>query len=173
MKVYLATDHAGFELKEKMKVFLKKEGYDVVDCGAKVFDKNDDYPDFIGIAADYVSKDPENSKGIIFGGSGQAEMMVANKFKGIRCALFYSAIAPVKAADVTGRMSTDPYEMIRLTREHNDANMLSIGVRFVSDKDALKVVKLWLESPFPGDERHKRRIEKIKDIEEMTNNCGC
>lgn len=166
MKVYLATDHTGFELKEKVKEFLEKEGYEVEDCGAYEFDKNDDYPDFISKAAEAVSKDLDNSRGIIFGGSGQAEMMVANKFKGIRCALFYAAVAPVRAADITGRMSSDPYEMIRLTREHNNANMLSIGVRFVTDEQALKVAKLWLDEAFPGHERHVRRIEKIKNIEE-------
>lgn len=165
MKVYLATDHAGFELKEKVKEFLKSEGYEVEDCGALAFDAEDDYPDFISKAAESVSKDPENNKGIIFGGSGQAEMMVANKFKGVRCALFYAAVAPVRAADVTGRTSTDLYEMIRLSREHNNANMLSIGVRFVTDNEALKVAKLWLNEPFPGHERHVRRIEKIKKIE--------
>jgi ribose 5-phosphate isomerase B len=165
MKVYLATDHVGFELKEKAKVFLRKEGFDVEDCGAYSYEKYDDYPDFISKAAEAVSKDPINNRGIVFGGSGQAEMMVANKFKGVRCALFYTAVAPVRAADITGRMSTDLYEMIRLTREHNDANMLSLGVRFITDDEALKVVKLWLNSPFPGDERHVRRINKIKEIE--------
>ncbi len=164
--IYLATDHAGFELKEKVKEFLKKEGYEVKDCGAFQFNKDDDYPDFIAKAAEEVSKDPDNSKGIIFGGSGQAEMMVANKFKGVRCALFYAGVAPVRAADITGRMSIDPYEMIRLTREHNDANILSIGVRFVTDEEAIKVAELWLKEPFPGHERHVRRIEKIKKIEE-------
>lgn len=164
--VYLATDHTGLELKNKVRKFLEKEGYEVEDCGAFNFDPSDDYPDFISKAAEAVSKDPENSRGIIFGGSGQAEMMVANKFKGVRCALFYAAIPPVRAADITGRMSTDPYEMIRLTREHNNANMLSIGVRFVTDEEALKIVLLWLKQPFPGDARHVRRIEKIRKIEE-------
>jgi ribose 5-phosphate isomerase B len=166
MKVFLATDHVGFELKEKTKEFLKSEGYEVEDCGAFQYDKYDDYPDFISKAAEGVSKDPINNKGIIFGGSGQAECMTANKFKGVRCALFYAPAVPARAADITGRQSTDPFEMIRLTREHNDANMLSIGVRFLTDEDALKVVKMWLETPFPGDERHLRRIEKIRKIEE-------
>ncbi|MDO8577172.1 MAG: RpiB/LacA/LacB family sugar-phosphate isomerase [Candidatus Daviesbacteria bacterium] len=165
MKVYLATDHAGFELKEKVKEFLIREGYEVEDCGAYQYDKYDDYPDFISKAAEGVSKDLA-SRGIIFGGSGQAEAMVANKFKGVRCALFYAPATPTRAADITGRQSSDPFEMIRLTREHNDANMLSLGVRFLSDEDVLKVVKLWLEASFPGDERHVRRIDKIKKIEE-------
>ncbi len=172
MTVYLATDHAGFTLKEKVKTFLEKEGYSVSDCGAYEYDKNDDYPDFISKAASEVSKDPENSRGIIFGGSGQAEMMTANKFKGVRCGLFYAATIPVRAADITGRMSSNPYEIIRLTREHNNANMLSIGARFVTDKEALKVSAIFLETPFSGEERHKRRIEKISNLEEG-DACSC
>ena len=165
MKIYLGTDHAGFELKEKIKSYLLEKNFDVEDCGAFELNKDDDYPDYISKVGEAVSRDPENSRGIIFGGSGQAEMMLANKFKGIRCALFYSANAPVRPADVTGRISNDPYEMIRLTREHNNANMLSIGVRFVTDEEAIGVVKLWLETPFSGNERHVRRINKIKEIE--------
>jgi ribose 5-phosphate isomerase B len=165
MKVYLATDHAGFELKEKVKTFLKEKGYDVHDCGAGAFDKDDDYPDFISKAAAGVSYDPDNAKGIVFGGSGQAEAMVANKFPHVRCALFYAAVAPVGAADVTGRKSTDPLEMIRLTREHNDANMLSLGARFLTEEETLKVVALWLKTDFSYDERHERRIEKIDSLE--------
>lgn len=165
MKVYLATDHVGFELKEKTKEFFKKEGYEVEDCGAFQYDPNDDYPDFISKAAESVSKD-SSSRAIIFGGSGQAEAMVANKFKGVRCALFYSPVVPVRSADITGRQSSDPFEMIRLTREHNDANVLSLGVRFLTDEDALKAVKMWLTAPFTKEERHARRIEKIKKIEE-------
>ncbi len=165
MKIFLATDHAGFELKEKVKNFLGEKGYTVVDCGATNLDPNDDYPDFIAKAAKGVSEDPENSRGIIFGGSGQAEAMVANKFKNVRCALFYAAISPIGAADVTGRTSEDPFEMIRLTREHNNANMLSIGARFVSEEDTKKAVELWLVNQFSGAERHIRRLDKIKKIE--------
>lgn len=165
MKIYLGTDHAGFELKEKIKSYLLEKNFEVEDCGAFEFNKDDDYPDFVSKAAEGVSKNPENSRGIIFGGSGQAEMMVANKFKNVRCALFYGGAIPTKAADITGRISTDPYEMILLTREHNNANMLSLGVRFITDDEAMKVAKLWLETPFPSDERHVRRINKIKEIE--------
>lgn len=168
MKIYLATDHAGFELKETIRGNLLKMGYNVKDCGAFEFNKDDDYPDFISKAARGVSEDPENSRGIVLGGSGQCEMVLANKFKNVRCALFYCACTPIRAADITGRMSTDPYEMIRLTREHNDANMLSLGARFITDDEAIKVVKLWLEAPFPADERHIRRINKISKLEESS-----
>ncbi|MCL4365894.1 RpiB/LacA/LacB family sugar-phosphate isomerase [Patescibacteria group bacterium] len=165
MKVYLATDHAGFELKEKVKDFLKSKGYEVEDCGAYEFDKNDDYPDFIAKAAEAVSKDP-SSKAIIFGSSGQGEAMVANKFNNVRTAVFYTPCIPAHNVDVTGRESTDPFEMIRLTREHNDANVLSLGAKILTEEDALKAIKLWLEAPFTAEERHVRRIEKIKKIEE-------
>lgn len=164
MKVYLGTDHAGFELKEKVKKFLQKQGYDVTDCGAFSFDKEDDYPDFIGKAAEAVSKDPENSKGIIFGGSGQGEAIVANKYKNIRAVVFYAPAVPPGSTDADGRTSQDPFEMLRLTREHNNANVLSLSARFLKEEDVFKAVKLWLETPFPGEERHKRRIDKISAL---------
>ncbi|MBU1031672.1 RpiB/LacA/LacB family sugar-phosphate isomerase [Patescibacteria group bacterium] len=149
MKVYLATDHAGFELKEKIKAFLKKEGYEIEDCGAYEFDKNDDYPDFISKAAEAVSKDPENSKAIILGGSGQGEAMVANKFPNVRAAVYYGHVD----------------QMPVLTREHNDSNILSLGARFLSVEEAFAAVKLFLKTPFSKDPRHVRRIDKIKQYE--------
>lgn len=153
MKIYLASDHAGFELKEKVKNFLKENGYDVEDCGAHTFDKNDDYPDFISKAAGKVSENPED-RGIIFGGSGQGEAIVANKFPGVRAVVFYGS---------------EP-DIIPLSREHNNANILSIGARFVEEKELLPLIHKWLKAKFPGDERHARRIRKIDKIEE---NCGC
>jgi ribose 5-phosphate isomerase B len=164
--IYLGTDHAGFALKEAVKKVLVKKDYIIEDCGAFTFNANDDYPDFVGKAAENVSEDPLTRRGIVFGGSGQAEMMVANKFKGVRCALFYTPGAPVGAADVTGRTSTDPFEIVRLTREHNNANMLSLSSRFLTEADAITAVLMWLETPFPGDERHVRRIQKIAAIEQ-------
>ena len=166
MKIYLATDHAGFELKEKVKAFLQEKKYTVEDCGAYEFDKNDDYPDFISKAAAEVSKDPDSSRGIIFGSSGQGEAMVANKFKNVRAAVFYAPVIPAHNVDVGGRTSTDPFEMIRLTREHNSANMLSLGAKILTEEDALTAVELWLKAPFTGEERHNRRIDKIKEIEQ-------
>ena len=129
--IYLATDHAGFELKEKVKEFLKKEGHEVEDCGAYAYDAEDDYPDFISKAAEAVSKNPEN-KAIILGGSGQGEAMVANKFPNIRCAVYYGGQS----------------EMPKLTREHNDSNILSLGARFLNAEDATQAVKLFLDTPF-------------------------
>lgn len=164
-KLFLASDHAGFELKEKLKVFLRENSYDAKDFGAESFNGDDDYPDFISKAAEMVSQDPENSKAIVLGGSGQAEAMVANKFPNVRCALFYSPVAPQQAADIEGRKSDDPFEIIKLSREHNNTNMLSIGARFVSEEEAKLAVKIWLTTPFSEGERHIRRINKIKEIE--------
>lgn len=147
MKVYLATDHAGFELKEKVKESLETEGYEVEDFGVYKIDPADDYPDFISKAAEAVSKDPQ-SKAIIFGGSGQGEAVVANKFPNVRAAVFYGNA-----------------DMIPLIREHNDANILSLGARFLTEDEAIEAAKLWLETPFTEEERHVRRIEKIKKIE--------
>lgn len=145
MKIYLASDHAGFELKEKIKKFLLDSGYDIKNLGAFKFDPDDDYPDFIRKAAKAVSKGPKNSRAIILGGSGQGEAMVANRYKGVRAAVIYSY----------------DENIIKLSREHNNANILSIGARFLKEDEALKAVKLWLETPFSGEPRHARRIEKI------------
>ncbi len=166
MKIYIASDHAGFELKKALVEHLKTNGHEVEDCGADEFDMDDDYPDFISKAAEAVSKNPDETMGIVLGGSGQAEMMLANKFKNVRCALFYTPVAPVGAADVSGRMSEDQFEMLRLTREHNNANMLSLGARFLTEDEAKKAVDLWLSTKFTGEERHERRINKIKEYEQ-------
>lgn len=149
MKVYLATDHAGFALKERVKSFLQKQGYEVEDCGPNEYDKDDDYPDFISKAAEAVSKDP-NARAIIFGGSGQGEAIVANKYRNVRAVVFYG----------------DNVILIKTFREHNDANILSLGARFVSEDDAMKAVDLFLKTPFPGEERHVRRINKTREIEQ-------
>lgn len=147
MKIYLGTDHAGFELKEKIKAFLQKEGHEVEDCGAYEFDKNDDYPDFCAKAAEGVAHNP-GSFGIVFGKSGAGECIVANKIKGIRAVLCFEE------------------ENIVLAREHNDANVLSLAGGFTSDEKAKELVKTFLETPFSNEKRHVRRIEKIKQIEE-------
>lgn len=143
-KIILGTDHAGFELKEHIKKFLQDNGFEVEDEGAHRFDKNDDYPDFIAPAAKKVSKDPK-AKGIIFGASGQGEAIAANKISGIRAALYYG----------------HNLEIVKLSRTHNDANILSLGARFISSDEAIEAIKLWLSTDFSGEERHKRRIKKI------------
>lgn len=147
--IYLATDHAGFELKEKIKQFLEKEGVEFKDFGALEYDKNDDYTDFIPLAAEAISKNPSD-KAIILGGSGQGEAIVANKYPGVRAAVYYGNVK----------------EMPSLTRLHNDSNILSLGARFLEESEALEAVKLFLETDFTGEERHIRRINKIKELEQ-------
>ncbi len=147
MKIYFASDHAGFELKGKLIPFVKELGYEVEDCGAYELNEQDDYPAFIKKAAQAVSEDPESSRAIVLGGSGQGEDMVADKFTNIRSAEYYG-----------GNL-----EIIKLSREHNDANILSLGARFLSEEEAKEAVKLWLETPFSGEEKHKRRISEIEN----------
>jgi len=146
-KIYLGTDHAGFELKEAVRQMLEQDGYDVEDMGAYQFDAVDDYPDFIYPAAKMVSEDPDNSYGMVFGGSGNGEAMLANKLPNVRCALCWDEFT------------------IEASREHNNANMLSLGSRTMTTERALKLIKLWLATEFAGDERHVRRIDKIKHLE--------
>lgn len=165
MKVYLGTDHAGFDLKEKVKAYLLEKGYEVEDYGAHTFNKDDDYPDFIGPAAQGVSQNP-GSMGIVFGGSGQGEAIVSNKYPNVRASLFYTPVIPPGVVDLEGNKSTDPYELLALTRAHNDSNVLSLGARFLTEEQAIKAVEIFLTSPFLGEERHVRRIEKVKKIEQ-------
>lgn len=165
MKICIATDHTGFSLKEKLKTVLADKGYEVEDCGAYNFDQNDDYPDLIAKAARKVSADPEHMLGIVLGGSGQGESMVANKIPGVRCALFYQPALPVQAINAEGQESDDPFEILKLTRQHNSANMLSLGVRFLSEEEIMKAIEIWLTTPPADNPRHLRRVEKINALE--------
>ena len=144
--IHLATDHAGFEMKEFLKAALEELGYDLIDHGADTYDDADDYPDYISLAASAVSENPDHM-GIIFGGSGQGEAIVANRYPQVRATTYYHF---------------DP-EIIKLSREHNNANMLSIGARFLSNEEVLESVLFWLEIPFTHQERHARRISKIEN----------
>ncbi len=148
MKIYLGSDHAGFALKQKIKEFLEKSGYEAVDLGPYANDESDAYHDFILPVAKEISHDligGTESKGIVFGGSGEGEAEAANRIDGVRAAVYYGG----------------PLEIVKLSREHNNANILSIGARFVSEEAAAAAVQLWLETPFSGDERHIRRIMKF------------
>lgn len=147
MLVVLGTDHAGYRHKEVLKQWLQDEGYEVQDVGC-FGEESCDYPDFIRPAALEVAKDPHLRRGIIFGGSGQGEAMVANRVKGIRATVYYGG--------------TD--QIIQLSRTHNNANILSIGARFVEEEEMKRVVKLWLHTEFPAEERHMRRIEKMDGV---------
>lgn len=143
-KIFLASDHAGFELKEVLTLFLQEQGYEIEDMGPHTYNKEDDYPDYILPLAKKVAQN-KGSFGISMGGSGQGEAMAANRVAGARTAVYY-AVSP---------------DILALSREHNDANILSIGARFISADDAKKAVLTWLTTAFSGDERHVRRLAKI------------
>jgi ribose 5-phosphate isomerase B len=164
MKVYFAADHAGFELKKLLMEFARTElGVEVEDCGAFELDPSDDYPEIIACAARAVSQDAAQgieSRAVLLGGSGQGEAMAANRFKGVRCALYYGPAARSQT-DAAGK----ELDMLASTREHNNANALSLGARFILPDEAKAVVKRWLETAFSGDERHVRRIESLDTID--------
>lgn len=146
MKIYFGADHAGFELKGKLITYVKSLGHEVEDLGAFSLNPADDYPEFVIPVAKKVSDDLENVRGIIIGGSGEGEEIVANRFPGVRAVEYYGK----------------NLEIVKLSREHNDANILSLGARFLSESEAKEAVKLWLETPFSKDPRHIRRIEEIE-----------
>lgn len=146
MKVYFGADHGGYGLKEELKIYLKDLGFETEDMGAHTLDPNDDYTDFVFPVASKVAQDPQ-SRGIVIGRSGQGEAIVANKVKGVRAAVCFSE------------------EMARRTRDHNDANILSLGADFIDIESAKRIVKVFLETPFPGEQRHVRRLKKIEEIE--------
>ena len=143
MKIHIATAHAGLELKNSIRDHLKAKGFDVTDHGAHEYDALDDYPDFIFPCAHAVAADSE-SRGIILGGSGQGEAMAANRVKGIRAAVFYNG----------------PDEIVKLSREHNNANILSLGARFMDKTEIYDIIEMWLNEPFAGG-RPEKRIKKL------------
>jgi len=148
MKIYIGSDHAGYELKEKLRAYMQTLNIEVIDKGAFNLDHEDDYPDFIIPVAEAVVKDSE-SFGIIIGGSGEGEQISANKIDGIRAIEFYG-----------GNL-----EIVKLGREHNDANILSLGARFITEDEAKNAILLFMNTPFTNDERHVRRINKINEEE--------
>ena len=145
MKIFLGSDHAGFVLKSKIIDYLKSKNFEVEDKGAFNLDLNDDYPDFIRPVAEAVSKDPE-ARGIVLGRSGVGEAILANRFPNVRAVSWYGC----------------DFSIIKLSREHNNANVLSLGARSISLNQAIEAVELWLATPFSGDERHVRRIAKLE-----------
>jgi ribose 5-phosphate isomerase B len=162
MNIALATDHVGFEQLKELQLHLESAGHNCTNFGPDSLVQGDDYPDFIQPAARAVASG-DCQMGIILGGSGEGEAMAANRVKGARCAVFYGPAVPRKVVDITGRTSHDPYEIVRLSRQHNDANMLSLAARFVSLEDMKHVINLWLETDFSGDERHKRRNAELDE----------
>ena len=151
MKVYLATDHAGFELKEQVKDFLVDEGYKIEDCGALSYVDGDGYPSYMASAARGVQADAmhEPSMAVIFGGSGQGEAIVANRFAHVRAIVYAGG----------------DLELVRLGREHNDANVLAIGARFATFDEVREAIKVFIDTPFSHDERHADRLVEIEELE--------
>lgn len=145
--IHLATDHAGLERKNEVAAWLKEAGYVVIDHGAHQYDALDDFPDFIKLAAEAVSKDPV-SRAIIFGGSGQGEAMVANRYPHVRATVFYGGNE----------------EIVTLSRQHNDANILSVGVRFVSIETLARILPGWLSETVLADPKYERRNQKIERL---------
>ncbi len=145
MRIYIGSDHAGFEMKRDLISFLSGQAHEVFDCGPTEYVHEDDYPDYVSVVAKNVSKD-QTAVGIVIGWSGQGEAMVANRFKKVRCAVFYGGSKHV----------------LTLSREHNDANILSLGAHFITNQEAREAVMLWLGTNFSGEERHVRRIKKIE-----------
>jgi len=160
MTIALTADHAGYEQSKQLQAWLESIGHSCRNYGPPSLRPDDDYPDFVKPAAQAVASG-ECERGIILGGSGQGEAIAANRFVGVRCALFYGPAVPRMVVDASGRASHDPYEIVRLSREHNDTNMISLATRFVAVPEIKDVIKLWLETPFPGEQRHARRINKI------------
>ncbi len=177
MNIFIGSDHAGYQLKEYLRNMLAELGHRVVDCGTYEYNETDDYPYFIAKVARAVSEaeelriiedgsptfeailrdvavDVQETRGIIIGGSGQGEAIVANKYNHVRAALCYGG---EKAA-----------EIVRLSREHNDSNILSLGARFMSEGEALELVLEWIRTPFSGDVRHVRRLTQVEQLEHKT-----
>lgn len=142
-KVVLASDHAGVVLKEAMQPVIEGLGYEVEDLGPEEVVEGDDYPDYMHPLGARIRD--EDCLGIIFGGSGQGEAIVCNRYPGVRAAVYYGG----------------SQDIVRLSREHNDANVLSLGARFLTEEEAQSAIELWLSTEFSGDERHVRRIGKI------------
>jgi ribose 5-phosphate isomerase B len=146
MRIHIGSDHAGLEFKNELVTHLVMNGHDVTDHGPYEYDALDDYPDFCIPCAEAVAKD-STSVGIVLGGSGNGEQISANKVKGIRAALVWSL------------------ETAKLAREHNNANVISVGQRQHTAQEVKDFIDLFLATKFPGDERHVRRIQKVSNYE--------
>ncbi|BBC36360.1 Ribose 5-phosphate isomerase [Streptomyces graminofaciens] len=146
MRVYLGSDHAGYELKNHLVEWLKAAGHEPVDCGPHIYDAQDDYPPFCLRAAERTAAEP-GSLGVVIGGSGNGEQIAANKVAGVRAALAWSV------------------ETASLGREHNDANVISVGARMHTTEEATKFIEAFLNTPYSGDPRHTRRINMLSAYE--------
>lgn len=149
MQVVFASDHAGFELKNQLLSYVRDElGYEVEDAGADIYDPSDDYPLFIRRAAEKVARSPLTVRAIVLGGSGQGEAMHANRFFGVRACVYYGG----------------PVDIIKLSRQHNDANVLSLGARFLSFDEAKSAVRVWFDTGSIDEEKYARRISMMDKV---------
>ncbi len=155
MKIVFAADHSGFDLKEALKAHVALLGHEVEDMGAFSLVPGDDYIPFVKAAAEKVAADPTYLRAIVIGASGQGEAMVANRVKGVRCALYYGPAR--QQTDADGRK----LDIIESSRTHNDANALSLAARFITGEEAKEAVSKWLKTPFSDLERHARRNREI------------
>jgi len=167
-KIYFASDHAGYELKSTLIEYLRASGVEVEDMGAHTLDTEDDYPDFITPCAQKVAMKYTSARfartgvfGIIIGGSGQGEAMSANRINGIRATVFYGGANALGAIEEDGTNAQDTMDIVRLARRHNDANILSLGARFISVEKAKEAVDIFLNTEFSNLPRHIRRIAKF------------
>lgn len=171
MKIYFAGDHAGFELKGKLVEYVKGLGHAVEDLGPFSYDEKDDFPDYVAPLAVQVAKESRSDlevgersdlkevRGIIVAASGEGEAMCANRFKGVRAAVYYGPVSKTQT-DADGKV----FDLVTSTRQHNNANVLSLGVRFMNEEEAKEAVRVFLETPFSNDERHIRRIKKMDSL---------
>jgi len=164
MTIAISSDHAGFAQLKKLKDYLENElGHSCHNFGPAEIKPDDDYPDFILPAARAVAGG-QCEMGIILGGSGQGEAMVANRVRGVRCAVYYGPATAAGSLGADGSPPLDGYDILRLSRQHNSANMLSLAARFLSVEQMQIAVRLWLATPFSHDSRHQRRVAKLDDI---------
>jgi ribose 5-phosphate isomerase B len=154
-KLLIASDHAGFELKNILVKYLQDKAhsgaidFSIEDMGATALVPEDDYPTIMAPVAMRILENPTEIKAIIFGGSGNGEAMIMNRFPEVRAAVYYGG----------------PLDIVKLSREHNDANVLSLGARFITEADMKAAADLWLSTPFSGEKRHARRIEMLDNIQ--------
>lgn len=160
MKIYFAADHAGYNLKNALLEHVRTLGYDTLDLGAHELNSADDYPDYALLLARQVAAE-EGSLGILACGTGEGEAMAANRVSGIRASVFYGPRRATVALNIEGDHSKDGFDIVRLARKHNNANVLAIGARFVSPTEADEAVRIFLETPFSDDPRHARRLAKF------------
>lgn len=163
MRIALSTDHSGYDLIGDLTRYIQSLGHEVHYYGPDQNNPEDDYPELIAAAARAVA-DGEADKGIVFGGSGQGEAMAANRIKGVRAALFYGLATAKVAVDIEGNVSDDPYEILKLSRQHNDSNVLSLSARFLNQEEMQHAIKIWLETPFSDVERHQRRVNQLDEL---------